>query len=462
VAGVEESDYREMCREGERHAGGAPAADDAAAQSPSDLVDTQSPEVDSASGGAGGMGNGQRRFRAVGDALKTGFATALKGTVAGLASVARVGTNVVTLGGTLPLPASGLFLGAGVVASGGVPRGYLMVFDAVAGRQVASRRIQGSVVNPTTLAKPHSAATALTFSPDGGTLFLACCRGMLHAYEVETDAEKLAAAPLLDHRVIYGEEAAGALVGGLRSLGKLGANAFDDLAANFGLESDDRSGAAASADAGKPYFSRLFYKRDVALGAPVLVTLDSLQRIRAFTVPAATAAAGLEGAGGDDEVARAAAIGIGATVKASLAIASGAVALSTLGAVQVKATPQAAELTGFVSYLAPVPRGTGVHTICSPLHQSDGIVAAAGWGEAFLLAPHGVPVDVAARDARSAASEAAAAAAIGSCVAASMVRARFSGHAPREISAVAVSPDDAFIVTADTGGRVQLWTYESA
>jgi hypothetical protein len=250
----------------------------------------------------------------------------------------------------------------------------------------------------------------------------------------------------------------------LRTLGKLGANAFDDLAANFGLESEDHKGPTGVGGEGglKPYFSRLFFKRDVALGAPVLIALDSNQRVRAFTVPAAsaTAAAGLEGAAGDDEVARVAAIGLGATVKASLAIASGAVAISTLGAVQVKATPQAVELAGFVSYLPPVPRGNGVHTLLAPLHQSDGLVAAASWGEAFLIAPHGIPSGdmAAARDTRSPAAEAAAAAAVGSCVAPSYVRARFTGHIPREISALAVSPDDAFIITADNGGKVRLWT----
>ena len=387
VAGLEESDYRELCETSSN----APQSSFDASED-FDLTaeaDAESMTPSANAGFGAGFGGFKNVTSKMGAALKTGLNKALKGTVDGLVAVAQATTNVVTLGGAIPLPASGLILSAGVIASGGIPRGHLMVFDAVAGRQLAARRVQGSIVNPSTLAKEHSAATALVFAPDGETLYLACGRGMLHAYDVETDAEAMATCPLKDHRVIYGEVAAGALVGGLRKL----KNAFDDLGANLGLDVDDAEGTV-TAGAPKPYFSRLFFKHDIALNAPIFLALDSNRRIRAFNLPverdAFLEAGPTLGAGAaDDEFSRAAIAGLGAAAKASVALVTGTIAVGTLGTLQVNSTPQAAELQGFINY---VERGPGVHTLLAPLHQSDQLIAATPWADTFLLAPHGAAV----------------------------------------------------------------------
>ena len=55
------------------------------------------------------------------------------------------------------------------------------------------------------------------------------------------------------------------------------------------------------------------------------------------------------------------------------------------------------------------------------------------------------------------AREAAAAAAVNAGASAAQVVARFDGHVPRPIMAIAASPDDACIVTGNGGGEVFLW-----
>jgi hypothetical protein len=245
------------------------------------------------------------------------------------------------------------------------PRGYVMIFDAVGGRLVHSRRVQGSQVTGPALTRPVSFVTALTWAADGSALYVADGRGLIHSYECELEEARMAVRPLREHSVIYGE---GALVGGgmlglglergmgkgVQGLGKLGELMMGG-GEGLGLEGGVSDAHDWERDTAPPFLLSLHYRRDLALGgAPVLVGLDSSARVRAFTVPAAAALGvdltALESGLGGEDVGRAALAAMAAGVQAGVALAKTTVAVGTLGAVQVATNPQAKELAGFVQY----------------------------------------------------------------------------------------------------------------
>jgi hypothetical protein len=413
------------------------------------------------------------------------FMSALSGTVKGVKMVARAGTHALTLGGAIPLPASGLFLGRGST----VPRGYLLVYDVVNGALLMQRRVEGSMVSPTLLSKAHSYVTALAFAPDGGTLYAACGRGMLHVHVWETDEGRMAAAPMRTHAVIFGE--VDSLGDGLRQMRNLGAqakNAFDDFGANLlgldagGIAGGNGGGGAAAAAAtaaaaggggsgeagaerGAPFFHKLFFKRDRALGVPLLVALDSTNAVRAFTVPPPPEKGLLEdyeeGGGGagetGEEAARAA---FSVAVKANAALVKGLVAVGTAGLVQVNTAPQAVELSPpFVSYLPGEvgPGGRGGHALLAPMAQSDSLaVVSADREVAHILQPHGRDASLGTLPPTCPAAVAAAAAAVGAGVTSAQVVARLAAGEGLT-TALAVSPDDQFVVTGHETGTLAVW-----
>jgi hypothetical protein len=307
-------------------------------------------------------------------------------------------------------------------------RGYIVVFDSVSGRTVQTRLVQGVQVDPTTLARPASFPTALAFSTDGAALYVADARGLVHLYEVETDTERLASAseaggapPLKEHSVLFGEQSA--LISGLRRLGDAvkgaveagGGAGLDSLGAapNDNGSRTGGEGAHPEVDLGQnegdgpAHFTSLFFKHDHVLNAPLLLGLDSANRVRALTVPAAGSALAqrmdqLQAAAGDDDVARAAFAAVGMTTKAGAFLVRAGVGVATLGALQVNMQAQSAELEAYIKYNSSYNSavggggggGTGLlgtgqaHVAIAPVPARDAIVAANASGEVFVLEPH--------------------------------------------------------------------------
>lgn len=422
-------------------------------------------------------------------------------------AVLKGAVNVVAKTGQAALNVASILPGAQLLARRRArARGYLLVFDAVNGRVLQSRLVQGNVVNPTTLQRPVSYPTAMTFSLDGTQLYVADGRGMVHSYDVETDERAIEGSgnALGEHNVLYGESSA--LMSGLRKLGDqmkagLGSLAVDGsdggattpaVAPSHGqADGQTSAGAGESGEAESPsvYFTSLYCKKDHTLNnAPLLVGLDSNNKIRALTIP--QTGGGPLGLGHqlrdlaapDDDVARAALMAVGATTKATAMLMKTAVAVGTLGAVQVQGLGQrqSTELDNYIAYSAHYNQvvggggtfgaatGTGTtaqaHVTMAPIYSDDSLVAANAAGDVFVLQPHPPEGESGGRRGRSGSSYfggslsslAGAAATVGSGVSSSQVAAKLAGHT-KPVASIAVAPRERFIATADEGGAVLIW-----
>lgn len=466
-------------------------------------------------GGAGGTGLGAVGKK-VGGAFKRGFETTMKGTMA----IVNKAGQVMTAG----IPGGGMMMGIGHGRRSYANRhGYILVYDAVSGRLLHSRKVQGSQVGAT-LTRPHSYVTGMCFSADGTALYVADGRGLLHQYDVETEEGKQELRPLREHNVIFGESMlfSGTMKNMANNIMKgaidLTASAGGGGAGGGGAGGEGGEGAGAGSSGEQPFMVSLFFKRDAALKASILVGLDSHNRIRAFAVPQPGAnplnLAAAQAAAADD-ASRAAIAVAAATVKASVLLAKTTVAVSTLGAVQVNTQPQAAELQQFVHYNSTVgfdpatfgaaaagpaagktgPGGLpslaslnlnplnlpglgglgglpglggtppavlfGCHTQICPFQESDAIVAVTEAGELFVVNPHGTRKD---RDApqraadrrRSCIGLTGPTAANGSGIVSTQVVAKLVGHRAA-VDRVAVSPFGDTIVSADESGTLFVW-----
>lgn len=308
-----------------------------------------------------------------------------------------------------------------------VSKGYLLVFDAVNGRILQTRLVHGVQVDPTTLAQPASFPTAMTFSLDSSALYVADARGLIHLYEVETDESRLdmagdgsgfGANPLGGHAVLFGERSA--LLSGLRKVGDAvtaAAAGLEGLGGNNGIGSGGSSNGSFNPNADsddnlqleRPYFTSLFCKQDSILEAPVLIGLDSKNRTRALTVPAAGSplTSGLDQLGraaGEDEVAKAALAAVGLTTKLGAFLVQTGVGVATLGALQVNLQTQSVELSGYVKYNtsykllqntndggflnALSATGGQPHVAIAPIPGCDAIAAANSAGDIYIIEPH--------------------------------------------------------------------------
>jgi hypothetical protein len=312
-----------------------------------------------------------------------------------------------------------------------VTKGYLLVFDAVNGRILQTRLVHGVQVDPTTLAQPASYPTAMTFSLDSLALYVADARGLIHLYEVETDESRLdmagdgssfGANPLGGHAVLFGERSA--LLSGLRKVGDAvtaAAAGLEGLGSNVGqgISTINSNGNGDTDDILKlerPYFTSLFCKQDSVLEAPVLIGLDSKNRTRALTVPAAGSplTSGLDQLGraaGEDEVAKAALAAVGLTTKLGAFLVQTGVGVATLGALQVNLQTQSVELSGYVKYnasykifnstsytssianeggfLSAMTSASGQpHTTIAPVPGCDAIAVANSSGDIYIIEPH--------------------------------------------------------------------------
>lgn len=126
----------------------------------------------------------------------------IRGAIGGLKTTAKAATKIVTLGGTLPVPASGLILKGQEVAI----RGYLCAYNVTDGTLIQKRRIQSMQVDPTVLQKSSSYITSMCFDLSGRYIYAADRKGRIHAYEVATDESTLLQQPFINHSVPYGNE----------------------------------------------------------------------------------------------------------------------------------------------------------------------------------------------------------------------------------------------------------------
>jgi hypothetical protein len=313
-----------------------------------------------------------------------------------------------------------------------VSKGYLLIFDAVNGRILQSRLVHGVQVDPTTLAQPASFPTAMTFSLDSSALYVADARGLIHLYEVETDESRLDMAgdgsgfgsnPLGGHAVLFGERSA--LLTGLRKVGDavtaaaaglegLGVNSGQGIGGSGTQSNSVNSDSDDNLNLERPYFTSLFCKQDSVLEAPVLIGLDSHNRTRALTVPAAGSplTSGLDQLGraaGEDEVAKAALAAVGLTTKLGAFLVQTGVGVATLGALQVNLQTQSVELSGYVKYNNSYKLGSGAglnngnengfinslssgggqpHVTIAPIPGCDAIASANSIGDIYIVEPH--------------------------------------------------------------------------
>lgn len=314
-----------------------------------------------------GLGDAGRAMRQAGKATMS----AIEGGVGGVAKLTEAlakaagAGDFVQAGGAAGGGPGGGGAGSGGAGGGGPARerrGAILVVDARTGRVVQTRQLKGSKValtlpgvsglargaaGPVILQQSLGYATALTFSASGHQLYVADGRGLLHEYQIETDAGDAQAKPLKSHAVIFGE--------GGNSFAPLtpdtgnwaGYGGFDAAAAAgiFGL-----AGAGAGGAHPIPHLTSLFFRPyDAALRSPVLIGLDSQRHARALVLPVQTSAGDYRPPPSATEAGRiaagAAAMKVANAAKAGARLAVGAMEVVAKGAAAA-AVVSAAAATG--------------------------------------------------------------------------------------------------------------------